>query len=61
MFLFPKQQCRQQLSTRQVCAQTAVAVSTPAIAVASPAVAVVGGLGLGGAVVGGLGGAVGIY
>ena len=40
---------------RQVCAQTAVAVSTPgAIAVASPAVAVVGGLGG----LGGLGGAI---
>ena len=43
--------------TRQVCAQTAVAVSTPAVAVAtpavavaSPAVAVVGGVGLVGAV-----------
>ena len=40
---------------RQVCAQTAVAVSTPgAIAVASPAVAVIGGLGG----LGGLGGAI---
>ena len=52
------------LSTRQVCSQTAVAVSTPAIAVATPAVAVatptvavVGGLGAGL----GLGGAVAIY